>query len=179
MNTDGLFLRVSSHRNFPIMKANDKKTPRVTNTGRKPGEVVPSENWEKFFEVLSQTANVTKACKAANVNRVSAYDRKRFDKEFHEKWERAYALGYDVLEEEAQRRAFEGCTKPVFYKGDICGYILEYSDTLTSLLLKGRKPEIFRDRTEVTMNGGDGRTKKELTDEELDALIAQRAGNAQ
>ena len=161
------------------MKANDKKTPRVTNTGRKPGEVVPSENWEKFFEVLSQTANVTKACKAANVNRVSAYDRKRFDKEFHEKWERAYALGYDVLEEEAQRRAFEGCTKPVFYKGDICGYILEYSDTLTSLLLKGRKPEIFRDRTEVTMNGGDGRTKKELTDEELDALIAQRAGNAQ
>jgi hypothetical protein len=29
------------------------------------------------------------------------------------------------------------------------------------------------------MNGGDGRTKKELTDDELDALIAQRAGNAQ
>ena len=159
--------------------AKEKKTPRVSSTGRKPGEVVPSENWEKFFEVLSETANVTKACEAANVNRISAYDRKRFDKEFHEKWERAYALGYDKLEESAQRRAFEGCTKPVFYKGEICGYILEYSDALTALLLKGRKPEIFRDRTEVTMNGGDGRTKKELTDDELDALIAQRAGNAQ
>jgi hypothetical protein len=156
--------------------ATDKNTKKPR---RNPGVPVPSEDWDVFFEVLSETANVTKACEAANVNRLTAYDRKRFDKEFHEKWEYAYARGYDKLEESAQRRAFEGCTKPVFYKGDICGYILEYSDALTTFLLKGRKPEIFRDRTEVTMNGGDGRTKKELTDDELDALIAQRAGNAQ
>ena len=159
-----------------------KVAPKTKNTKeplRKPGVPVPSESWDVFFETLSTTANVTKACEAAHVNRIGAYDRKRYDKEFHERWEKAYALGYDKLEEEAQRRAFEGCEKPIFYQGEICGYILEYSDALTTFLLKGRKPEIFRDRTEVTMNGGDGRTKKELTDDELDALIAQRAGNAQ
>ena len=41
--------------------------------------------------------------------------------------------------------------KPVFYHGEICGSVREYSDTAAIFLLKGRRPEVYRDRTETSV----------------------------
>ena len=36
-----------------------------------------------------------------------------------------------------RRRAIEGVDKPVFYMGEECGYITEYSDTMLAMLANG------------------------------------------
>ena len=47
------------------------------------------------------------------------------------------------------RRASEGTLKPVFYQGKMCGEIREYSDTLLIFLLKARRPETYRERSDI------------------------------
>ena len=49
-------------------------------------------------------------------------------------------------EDEAVRRAHDGVDEPVFYQGKACGVVRKYSDTLLIFLLKGRRPEKYRDR---------------------------------
>ena len=56
----------------------------------------------------------------------------------------------EVLEQEARRRAVEGVTEPVgWYRGTAGGTVQRYSDTLLIFLLKGLKPETYRERVEV------------------------------
>ena len=55
----------------------------------------------------------------------------------------------DSLEAEARRRAVEGVEEPVgWYKGQAGGVVRKYSDTLLIFLLKGRRPELYRERFE-------------------------------
>jgi hypothetical protein len=35
-------------------------------------------------------------------------------------------MACDAIEAEMRRRAIEGVQKPVFYKGEVCGYMTEY-----------------------------------------------------
>ena len=66
-------------------------------------------------------------------------------------------IGADALEDEAVRRAVDGVDEQVFYQGKACGVVRKYSDTLLIFLLKGRRPERYRDRsshaTGVPYNG--------------------------
>jgi hypothetical protein len=68
-------------------------------------------------------------------------------------WDDALDYGTDRLEDEAFRRAHDGCEKPLVSAGKIVrddeGIGLkfrEYSDTLMCLLLKSRRPEKYRGR---------------------------------
>jgi hypothetical protein len=60
----------------------------------------------------------------------------------------------DQLEEEARRRAVDGVLKPVFQRGRQVGRIREYSDVLLVTLLKGKRPDTYRERFEHTGKGG-------------------------
>ena len=53
------------------------------------------------------------------------------------------AEGIDRLEDEAHRRAVEGVDRPVYQGGVRVGEIKTYSDSLLTLLLKSRRPEVF------------------------------------
>ena len=54
-----------------------------------------------------------------------------------------------------RRRAVEGVEEPVgWYKGEAGGVVRKYSDTLLIFLLKGRKPEMYRERYEHSGPGG-------------------------
>jgi hypothetical protein len=109
------------------------------------------EKYEKFLESLRKTGgNVARACKAEGIGRSTAYEWRDEDKEFAKRWDEAVDAGTDELEQEARRRAFKGTLKPVFYKGSKIGSIREYSDTLMIFLLKGNRPEKFKDRVEQT-----------------------------
>lgn len=115
---------------------------------------VTSKKREIFLEALKYTCNVTKAAHAAGVSRREFYRIKEEDPEFAEAWQKALEVGSEALEDELMRRAKEGVLKPVFHKGEICGHVREYSDTLGIFLLKGAKPDKYADRKQVS--GPDG-----------------------
>ena len=60
------------------------------------------------------------------------------------------------LEDEAIRRAREGVDEPVFYKGEHCGNVRRYSDTLLIFMLKARKPDVYRKRASIEHTGANG-----------------------
>lgn len=106
-----------------------------------------------FLLALSQTCNATKAAEAADIGRMSVYEWRKDDPEFAQAWDDALQLAVEACEDEAHRRAFEGCEKSVYYEGKPCGMMREYSDTLAIFLLKAHKPEKYRDRVDATMRG--------------------------
>ncbi len=95
---------------------------------------------------LAETANVLKSSEIAKIARRTAYDWKAADPEFAGEWGKALDIGVDALEDEATRRAVDGVDEPVFYQGEAVGVVRKYSDTLLIFLLKGRRPEKYRDR---------------------------------
>lgn len=104
---------------------------------------------DSFLAALAETGNITRSCQKAKVPRQTAYDWKHADADFAQKWEAAVELGVDALEDEATRRAKEGTDKPVFHQGEQCGTIREFSDTLMVCLLKARRPDKFKERSQV------------------------------
>jgi hypothetical protein len=53
----------------------------------------------------------------------------------------AQRVGYAGLESEAIRRAVVGTSKDVYYKGEVVGQQIEYSDGLLSKVMEARLPE--------------------------------------
>jgi 7-cyano-7-deazaguanine synthase in queuosine biosynthesis len=62
------------------------------------------------------------------------------DEEFAERWRDAIEEGIDKLEDEAIRRTRDGVKRPVFYMGNVVGYVQEYSDSLLKFLLEAKSP---------------------------------------
>jgi len=126
----------------PTRKIPPGAAPKLTarNGGR---------DWrEVFLETLAKTGNITLSAKKAKVDRANAYRIRGEEKEFAEAWDNALADSGDLLEQEARRRAAKGVRKPVYQGGKLVGYVQEYSDTLLIFLLKGAKPEKYRERFE-------------------------------
>jgi len=132
---------------------------------------------EAFLTELSSTnGNVSQACAAAGISRTAAYAWRTKDEDFATAWDDTVEASTEALEQEIYRRAHQGVDKPVFYQGAECGTVREYSDTLAMFILKGRRPEKYRERTEITgKDGGPIRITKaeDLTDDELAAIAAR------
>lgn len=112
--------------------------------------------WEKaFLSYLSATGNISEAALRAGVERSTAYRLYESAPDFAEAWNTALETACDALELEARRRAFIGVEKPVFYQGEECGRIREYSDTLLITLLKAHRPGRFRERVESSQSNFD------------------------
>lgn len=107
-----------------------------------------------FLQTLEETASVTKACEVSGLPRRTAYNWRGADEQFAKDWDAAVERGTDALEDEAVRRAREGTLRPVFYEGKVCGHVREFSDTLLIFMLKARRPEKYRERSEVKHTGG-------------------------
>jgi hypothetical protein len=119
----------------------------------------------RFIETLSNTGNVRVACQAASVDRSEVYRRRGFDQPFRDRWETALDQYVEVLEAELHRRAVQGVEKKKshFYKGKLVGTdtVREFSDVLLIFRLKALRPDVYRDRYEVTHK----------TDDDVDAEI--------
>ncbi len=141
-----------------------------------------------FLKSLSLNANVTLACRVCEIDRSTPYKYRDVNPVFAKMWREAEAEGADVLEAEAWRRAVEGYDRPVYQSGVLVGTVREFSDTLMQTLLKGHKPDKYRERvsTEHSAPGGGpmelkvydasdaGRAK--ALQELLDAARARAAG---
>lgn len=107
----------------------------------------------KFLEVLRLTANVTEACRAANVSRGPMYGWRNDDPEFAAEWDDAEQEATDKLEREAWRRAVEGYDEQLSHQGLLTGDVTRrYSDRLLEILLKGHRPEKYAQRSQVELN---------------------------
>lgn len=110
-----------------------------------------------FLAVYSQTGNVSHSADAVGMHRNTHYRWLRTDEDYVAAYEAAQFEVGDTLEAEAIRRAKEN------------------SDTLLIFLLKGFKPEKYKERVYSEITGRLGRIpdpgREKLTDEQLDALI--------
>ena len=112
---------------------------------------MPFEWVTDFLASLALTPNVAEACRQAGITRKAAYDHRAGDEHFAKLWDDALAESTDELVGEAYRRAKEGVDRPVFYKGEECGKVREYSDQLAIFLLKAHRPAVYGDRLQTDL----------------------------
>src|SRR5262245_44544346 len=107
-----------------------------------------------FLTALADSGNVRQAARQACLSIQTVYKYRQRDPVFARAWEATLSEAMDtVLEPEAVRRAVEGVEKPVYHQGRQVGSVREYSDTLLIFLLKGGKPERYKERREVWHRG--------------------------
>lgn len=114
----------------------------------------PKKDWrEQFILNLADGGHVMESAKLAGVGRRTVYDERQRNEEFALQWADAIEVSTELLEKEAQRRAVDGVEEPIYYKGDEVGRVRKYSDTLLIFLLKGRRPDVYRDGVKVEHSG--------------------------
>lgn len=87
---------------------------------------------EEFCRILAESySNVTHTCEKMAISRTCAYANRYEDEGFRDAWDAAVTLGIEKLEDEAVARAVGG------------------SDTLLIFMLKGAKPDKYRERRET------------------------------
>ena len=112
------------------------------------------ERLEKFLACLAKNGGmVSHAAKDAGISREALYKKRKEDEEFRQKWDDAHRLGIEVLEDEAKRRALHGVKEPIYYEGEVVGFVRRPSDTLMRLVLQAYNPK-YREKHEIT--GADG-----------------------
>lgn len=103
------------------------------------GVLTPKRDWgEVFLAQFRDTGNVRASCEAAGVTRQAAYHRRDTDAAFAAAWADAAEDACERLEMIAQRRAES------------------QSDVLMIFLLKGLKPEKYRENVRQEISGPEG-----------------------
>jgi hypothetical protein len=136
-------------------------TQATPKKGRRSAAATRQRDWQTIFiNTLRESGNIRASCAKAKIDRTTAYRERRRNGAFDELWDAALEDAGDTLEAEAWRRAVKGVLKPVWGSGGTgvgtkkVGTVREYSDTLLIFLLKGAKPEKYKDRGEISGPGG-------------------------
>lgn len=120
-------------------------------------------NQAVFLAAYRESGNIRLACEVAGLTRTTHYAWLKEDPDYAERFKYAQMEAAELLEEEARRRAVEGVDEPVgWYQGSPGGTVRRYSDTLLIFLLKGAKPEKYRERYEHS--GVDGAPMRMLVE---------------
>ncbi len=109
-----------------------------------------------FLAAYAEVGNVSEAARVSGVHRLRHYEWLHADERYAEVFEQAHEIACDHLEAEARRRATQGWREPVFYQGQEVGSVQRYSDTLLIFLLKGARPDKFRDNATIRHTGPAG-----------------------
>jgi len=115
----------------------------------------------RFLKAYAEEGSITAAAKRVKIDRTSHYHWMNADDEkereaYRAAFEYCHNIAADLLEEEARRRAVEGVETDIISRvtGERLGTETKYSDTLLIFLLKGNKPEKFKERSELSGPGG-------------------------
>lgn len=109
-----------------------------------------------FLAALAECGNARDAARQVGLSRSTVYQWRDTDAVFADAWAKAQRIGVEALEDEARRRAYSGVEEPVYQGGKLVGHVRKYSDTLLIFLLKGAKPETYRDNARIEHTGKDG-----------------------
>jgi hypothetical protein len=100
------------------------------------------------------------AARAAGVATSTPNNWRTSDPVFDEAYSLAMSEAADALETEARRRAVEGVEEERFDKdGNVIVRRRLYSDSMLMFLLKGRKREVFGDKSQLELSNPDGSFK--------------------
>ena len=135
----------------------------------------------EFLRVLRDTrCSVRRAAKVSGLNRMLADALRHRIPAFNQLWQEIYMDATDELEEKAFERAVDGVVKGVYWRGDLVAEERTYSDSLLAMMLQGRKPEIYKNRTATELSGDPTApikhevANREMTKEEIVAELARR-----
>lgn len=103
------------------------------------------------LKLYAEHGMVTTACRAVGITSQTFYHWCQDDEAFGAAYKELKDAVTEALEMEARRRASVGVDEPVFHRGEVVGHVKKYSDQLLIFLLKAMKPEVYRDRQEVTV----------------------------
>ena len=101
-----------------------------------------------FCRAYAQRGIIREGTTAAGVSRRTYTRWRKEDEHFNEQCNEAEQMAVDVLESEAHRRAVDGFDRPVIYQGEITETYTDYSDSLLTMLMRGNKPDKYKERTE-------------------------------
>ena len=102
----------------------------------------------RFLKAIAEGSSIGAACALVGYTRDGVAKRKKRDDKFRLAWADFDELAIERMETEADRRAIDGTERPVFYQGEECGRIREFSDTLLIFRLKAKRPSVYRERFE-------------------------------
>lgn len=118
------------------------KTKLTLAGGRSPQRKrTATESWSRskadtFLQILSETCNVSEACRESGMSVGTAYRRRKTDATFRGHWREAIGIAYSRLELELLERAFVGTEKVLARRDGSEERIREYSNQLGLALLK-------------------------------------------
>jgi hypothetical protein len=141
-----------------------------------PGQARTVKARTRFLAEFARCGNVLRSAESAGMGRARIYEWLKGEA-FKALYAAAHEDALDQLEEEARRRAVDGVFSSVYQGGKKVGTVTEYSDTL----LKGKRPDTFRERVEHTEKAGKALTVevvRRMSDEEIDREFAELAVKA-
>ena len=124
-----------------------------------------------FCRAYAQRGIIREGTTAAGVSRRTYMKWRKDDEQFNEQCTEAKQMAVDLLEAEAHRRAVDGFDRPVIYQGEVTDTYTDYSDSLLGMLMKGNKPEKYKERTQHSGSIGRPMTLDEETKEDVVASI--------
>lgn len=124
-----------------------------------------------FLRAYARHGIISDGTSAAGITYRTHYRWRKEDEVFHEDCKVAETMANDLMEREARRRAIEGFDRPVIYQGEITGTYTDYSDALMTTLMKGNRPEKYKERTQHSGSIGRPMTLDEETKEDVVSSI--------
>ena len=109
---------------------------------------------QRFLRAYARCARISKAATAVKIDRVNHYVWLKEDESYRRVWPEIREQAAQQLEDAAVERAMDGVKRAVRYKGKVVGHEREYSDAMLMFLLKGMKPETYRDRSDQRITMG-------------------------
>ncbi len=102
-----------------------------------------TERQQGFLDAYQVTGQVKSAAARAGCSRELHYGALRTSETYREAFDLVEQRRAAELEDELWQRAVYGVKIPKFYRGEVIGYEIRYSDTLLMRLLEARDPEKF------------------------------------
>ena len=142
--------------------------------------VTEERNWTKkltaelkmvFLRSYARHGIISDGTVAAGITRRIYRRWRKEDEEFEGGCRDAEKMANDLMEREARRRGIDGFERPIIYKGEITGEYTDYSDALLTTLMRGNKPEKYRERHEHSGSIGRPMMLDEETKEEVVSSI--------
>lgn len=109
-----------------------------------------------FLAAYRELGNIRLACETSGVSRSNHYLWLENDPAYAFAFEAARDDAIDLLEAAARERAKDGVIEPVFYLGNVVGFVRKYSDSLLMFLMKGARPEQYRETHRHEHSGAAG-----------------------
>lgn len=115
-----------------------------------------------FLAAYRRTCNITRSAELAGIKPRQHY-RWLENPKYAEAFKRASVVAAQWLEDKAVEGAHDGWEEPVFYQGQPCGTVRRFDLGMRQMLLRGAKPEKYRQSTELTgKDGGPIQAKLEI-----------------